>query len=56
MVLVVPGDTNAHKKRLVGVNREVQFQMCFPLECCDSRFEVLNINEKSVQNHGNPEQ
>ena len=46
MVLVVPGDTNAHKKRLVGVNREVQFQMCFPLEWCDSRFEVLNMNEK----------
>ena len=41
MVLVLPGDTNAHKKRLVGVNREVQFQMCFPLELCDSRFEVL---------------
>ena len=56
MVLVLPGDTNAHKKGLVGVNREVRFQMCFPLECCDSRFEVLNVNEKLVQNHGNPEQ
>ena len=56
MVLVIPDDTTAHKKRLVGVNREVQSQMCFPLEWCDSRFEVLNMNEKSVQNHGNPEQ
>ena len=40
MVLVLPGDTNAHKKRLVGVNREVHSQMCFLLNGVihDSRY------------------